>query len=80
MLITQKMTPATVDPAQAKMMMLMPLMMTAIFLWAQSGLVLYYLTSNVIGIGQQFFINKYWAPRLEAKDSKDRFKKIERVE
>ena len=81
MLITQKMTPATamVDPAQAKMMMIMPLMFTVLFLWAASGLMLYWLTSNVIGIGQQFFINKYWVPKIEAS-SKNRVKKIERVE
>jgi YidC/Oxa1 family membrane protein insertase len=61
MVITQKMTPTTVDPAQAKTMMLMPVMMTAIFLWAQSGLTLYWLTSNLVGIGQQWFIRKYWS-------------------
>jgi len=61
MVITQKMTPTTVDPAQAKTMMLMPIMMTAIFLWAQSGLTLYWLTSNLVGIGQQWFIRKYWS-------------------
>jgi YidC/Oxa1 family membrane protein insertase len=55
------MTPTTVDPAQAKMMMFMPLMFTALFLWAKSGVVLYWLTSNVVGVGQQYFINKYWA-------------------
>jgi YidC/Oxa1 family membrane protein insertase len=60
MMIQQKMTPTTVDPAQAKTMMLMPIMMTFIFLWAQSGLTLYWLTSNVVGIGQQWFIRKYW--------------------
>jgi YidC/Oxa1 family membrane protein insertase len=61
MFISQKMTPTTVDPAQAKMMMLMPIMFTAFFLWQRSGLVLYWLTSNVVGIGQQYLINKYWA-------------------
>ena len=61
MFISQKMTPTTMDPAQAKMMMLMPLMFTAMFLWAKSGLVLYWLTSNVVGVGQQYLVNKYWA-------------------
>jgi YidC/Oxa1 family membrane protein insertase len=72
MLITQKMTPSTVDPAQARMMMIMPLMFTALFLWAQSGLMLYWLTTNVVGIGQQFFINKYWAPQKTASKQKPR--------
>jgi len=61
MVIGQKMTPTTVDPAQAKMMMIMPLMMTAFFLWVQAGLTLYWLTSNLVGIGQQWFIRKYWS-------------------
>ena len=68
MFIQQRLTPTTnVDPAQAKMMMVMPVMFTFMF-WSQSsGLVLYWLTSNVIGIVQQIFINKYWSPHAEAK-------------
>jgi len=68
MFVQQKLTPTTnVDPAQARMMMIMPLMFTFMF-WSQSsGLVLYWLTSNVIGIVQQIFINKYWSPQAEAK-------------
>jgi YidC/Oxa1 family membrane protein insertase len=68
MFLMQRMMPSTTDPAQAKIMMFMPLMFTFFFLWAQSGLVLYWLTSNVVGIGQQMFINKYWAPRTEPKE------------
>ncbi len=67
MIIMQKMTPTTVDPAQAKMMMIMPVMFLFMFWRAQSGLTLYWLTGNVIGIAQQVFINKYWSPRTEAK-------------
>jgi YidC/Oxa1 family membrane protein insertase len=68
MIVQQKLTPtANVDPAQAKMMMIMPLMFTFMFLFYSSGLALYWLTSNVIGIGQQVFINKYWSPQAEAK-------------
>src|SRR5262249_42699534 len=68
MFIQQRLTPTTnLDQAQAKMMMIMPLMFTFMF-WSQSsGLVLYWLTSNVIGIIQQIFINKYWSPHAEAK-------------
>jgi len=68
MFVQQKLTPTTnVDPAQAKMMMIMPVMFTFMF-WSQSsGLVLYWLTSNVIGIIQQVFINKYWSPHAEGK-------------
>ena len=68
MVVQQKMTPtANVDPAQAKMMMVMPVLMTFMFLFYSSGLALYWLTSNVIGIVQQVFINKYWSPHAEAK-------------
>jgi YidC/Oxa1 family membrane protein insertase len=61
MFLNQKMMPTMTDPVQAKVMLFMPLMFTFFFLWAQSGLVLYWLTSNIVGIGQQVFINKYWA-------------------
>lgn len=67
MVVTQKMTPTTVDPAQAKMMMIMPVMMTVLFLWNASGLTLYWLTSNLVGIGQQWFIRKYWAEPIDPK-------------
>jgi YidC/Oxa1 family membrane protein insertase len=68
MFVQQKMTPtANVDPAQAKMMMIMPLMFTFMFLFYSSGLALYWLTGSIIGIGQQVFINKYWSPQAEAK-------------
>jgi YidC/Oxa1 family membrane protein insertase len=67
----QKMTPPTpgADPTQQKMMMFMPLMMGVFFYTAISGLVLYWLTSNVVGIAQQWFINKMMplAPPVEAK-------------
>jgi YidC/Oxa1 family membrane protein insertase len=63
MFITQKMTPTTADPVQARMMMIMPIMFSVLFISAQSGLMLYWLTSNVVGIGQQFAINKYWSAK-----------------
>jgi len=68
MIIQQKLTPtATVDPAQARMMMIMPVMMTFLFLFYSSGLSLYWLTGSVVGIGRQVVINKYWSPQAEAK-------------
>lgn len=57
MIIQQKMTPAT-DPKQAKMMMLMPVVFTFMFLRFPSGLVIYWLVSNILGIAQQYFVNK----------------------
>jgi YidC/Oxa1 family membrane protein insertase len=56
--ISQKMTPTSADPSQAKMMLLMPFVMTIFFLNFQSGLVLYWLTTNVLQIGQQALMNK----------------------
>jgi YidC/Oxa1 family membrane protein insertase len=53
MFAMQKMTPSTLDPAQQRIMMLMPLMLAGMFLWAPSGLNLYWLTSNVWSILQQ---------------------------
>ncbi|MCO5353336.1 MAG: membrane protein insertase YidC [Bryobacteraceae bacterium] len=63
MLITQvgiqKMTPTpSADPSQQKIMMLMPIMLGVMFYGASSGLVLYWLTGNVVGIVQQYFFNK----------------------
>ena len=57
--IMQKMTPATsVDPNQQRMMLLMPLIFGFMFYSLPSGVVLYYLTSNLVGIAQQWFFNK----------------------
>jgi len=57
--LMQKMTPMTGgDPTQQKIMQFMPLMWGYFFWSAQSGLVLYWLTSNVVGIAQQWFFNK----------------------
>jgi YidC/Oxa1 family membrane protein insertase len=57
--LTQKMTPAAgVDPNQQRMMMFMPLMFGFMFYYASAGLVLYWLTGNLVGIGQQLIINK----------------------
>jgi YidC/Oxa1 family membrane protein insertase len=56
--ISQKMTPTSADPSQAKMMLLMPFVMTIFFINFQSGLVLYWLTTNVLQIGQQALMNR----------------------
>jgi YidC/Oxa1 family membrane protein insertase len=53
MLIQQRMTPTVGDPMQAKMMMFMPVIMTAMFINFSSGLVLYFLFSNIMSIGEQ---------------------------
>jgi YidC/Oxa1 family membrane protein insertase len=60
MFVQQKMTPTGgVDPTQQKMMtMVMPVMMTFMFLWAASGLVIYWTVSNAWGIAQQVITNR----------------------
>jgi YidC/Oxa1 family membrane protein insertase len=59
--IQQKMTPTVGDPMQAKIMLLMPVIFTFIFLNFPSGLVIYWLLNNIISIGQQIYINKKFA-------------------
>ena len=54
----QKMTPPAGDPTQAKMMLLMPVVFTFIFINFSSGLVLYWLVNNVLSIGQQYYTQK----------------------
>lgn len=57
MVIQQKMTPSAMEPTQQKIMMLMPVIFTFMFLTFPSGLVLYWLVNNVLSIAQQFYIN-----------------------
>ncbi len=59
--LQQKMTPATGDPTQAKIMMLMPIFMTVIFINFSSGLVLYMFVNNIISMGQQYYTQKKFA-------------------
>lgn len=66
MVIQQKMTPSTMDPMQAKIMMILPIVFTFLFLTFPSGLVLYWLVNNIFGIIQQYYINK----KLEVRSEK----------
>ena len=58
MLVQQKLNPAPPDPVQAKVMMLMPVVFTVLFLNFPSGLVLYWFVNNVLSIAQQWFITR----------------------
>jgi YidC/Oxa1 family membrane protein insertase len=53
----QKITPTTADPAQQRVMMIMPVMFTGMMLFSPSGVVLYWFVSNLWAIGQQYFTN-----------------------
>jgi YidC/Oxa1 family membrane protein insertase len=59
-----KITPTTADPAQQRVMMIMPLMFTVFFLRAPSGLVIYWFVSNLWAIGQQYFTNWLIGPAV----------------
>ncbi len=56
--ISQKMTPTSAEPTQAKMMLIWPFLFTFLFLNFQSGLILYWLMTNVLQIGQQYIMNR----------------------
>jgi YidC/Oxa1 family membrane protein insertase len=59
MVLQQKLTPTTVDPSQQKMMMIMmPVMMTVLFYQFPSGLVLYWMISNFLGIAHQMLVGR----------------------
>jgi membrane protein insertase Oxa1/YidC/SpoIIIJ len=54
------MTPTpSADPAQMRLMKFMPLMMGFIFYGFSAGLVLFWLTGNIVGIGQQLILNRF---------------------
>lgn len=64
MLLQQRLNPQPADPAQAKMFMIMPFMMTYLFASFPAGLVIYWAWNNVLSIIQQ-----WWIMRLEEKRS-----------
>jgi YidC/Oxa1 family membrane protein insertase len=53
-----KLNPQPMDPMQAKIMMIMPVMFTVMFVFFPAGLVLYWVTNNILSIAQQWAINK----------------------
>lgn len=66
MFLQQKLSPAPPDPVQAKVMMLMPIVFTFLFLQFPAGLVLYWVANNLLSIAQQIYITK----SIENEDSK----------
>ncbi len=59
MVLQQKIMPTTMDPTQAKMMLILPVFLTFLFLTFPAGLVLYWVTNNVLTITQQFVTDRY---------------------
>ncbi|MGH9442633.1 MAG: membrane protein insertase YidC [Thermoanaerobaculia bacterium] len=78
MFFQQLMTPSTVDPAQRKMFLMMPLFWGFFLKDMPAGLVLYWLFSNLLGIAQQMLINRMYrdepapAPVRKSKNAKAR--------
>ena len=74
MFLQIKLNPTPTDPMQAKMMVIMPLVFGVMFFLFASGLVLYWLTNNVLSIWQQWYVNRQIATeranRLAAANSK----------
>lgn len=61
MLIQQKLNPAPPDPMQAKLMMFLPFLFTALFWNFPAGLVLYWIVNNTLSILQQWYITRKYS-------------------
>jgi YidC/Oxa1 family membrane protein insertase len=58
MLVQYKLNPTPPDPIQAKVFMIMPLVMSVTFAFFPAGLVLYWVTNTLLSIAQQWNINR----------------------
>jgi YidC/Oxa1 family membrane protein insertase len=56
--LQQWMSPQSADPSQQRMMLLMPIVFTIMLVNFPAGLSLYYLSSNVVGVIQQYVLNR----------------------
>src|SRR5207302_715059 len=70
MFIQQKIQPTTMDPKQAQIMLLLPVFLTFLFITFPAGLVLYWLTNNVLTIAQQVITDRYLLPRAAVPATK----------
>ena len=71
MFIQTKMNPAPPDPVQAKVMLVLPLVFSVMFFFFPAGLVLYWTMQNILGICQQWYINRTFSPdKLKAAAKK----------
>lgn len=70
MFFQQRLNPAPPDPVQARVMQFMPVMFTIFFMTFPSGLVLYWLTNNVLTIIQQWHITRSLEKKIENKIEK----------
>jgi YidC/Oxa1 family membrane protein insertase len=72
MFVQYKLNPAPPDPVQAKVFMIMPLVMSATFAFFPAGLVLYWVTNTVLSIAQQWNINRRIASLVAARKANER--------
>ena len=73
-IVQTALNPLPPDPLQAKMMWMMPLMFSVMFFFFPAGLVLYWITNNVLTIAQQAFINKKMGVPLKITNPFELFK------
>ncbi len=75
MLVQQLMTPTVGDPRQARVMLIMPVIFTVMFIQFPTGLVLYWLVNNLLSIAQQYLLDRaarrLKLPTVEAKADKE---------
>ena len=67
MYLTQLLSPAVGDPMQVRMMKMMPIMFTVLFLFFPAGLVLYWLVNNLLGVAQQYYVIRQTEKEQAAK-------------
>ncbi|MFC4257688.1 membrane protein insertase YidC [Marinobacter lacisalsi] len=67
MMLQMHLNPTPPDPMQAKIMKLMPIIFTVFFLWFPAGLVLYWLTNNILSIAQQWYITSKIEKEMAAR-------------
>ncbi len=69
MMLQMSLNPTPPDPMQAKIMKMMPIIFTVFFLWFPAGLVLYWLTNNILSIAQQWYITRKIEAETAARKS-----------
>jgi len=67
MFVTTKLNPQPADPVQARIMLIMPIMFSVFFLFFPAGLVLYWVSQNLLSIVQQWHINRTLEAEAKAK-------------
>ncbi|MFE8070408.1 membrane protein insertase YidC [Marinobacteraceae bacterium S3BR75-40.1] len=70
MFLQMHLNPTPPDPMQAKVMKMLPFIFTVFFLWFPAGLVLYWLTNNILSIAQQWYITRKIENEAAARKAK----------